>query len=228
MTIFSLLAGIATGICLSALLGITVTLFGYTWPEDLYWQVVVVCALAWPAAEYSITFLTWVVVKLADTWRYLKPPKKVEVPPPPPALLTPVNISRMVPVNHATGRTYLDLPMQRSPRWAKWQAASDELRLWYLETGSLLVEHTVGRGPRYAFSDAKHRKLMLDEWARHGWATNDNGLRSEMLVTPAELALHLARGGVDWTEADDPPPIRPAPREEVLVSAPVAERSAKA
>jgi hypothetical protein len=140
---------------------------------------------------------------------------------PPPA---PANLSRLVPVNSAGGRSYVDLPAARSARWQKWQLASEEMLVWVrAKYGSILVADTVKRGRQHPFADGAQRKLLLDEWQRQGWCTNQNGYPSELLVTPEEIAQHLARGDVDWPEDVDPPPVKPCPTpdEGVLQNRPI-------
>lgn len=223
MTFWPWLAGLAAGITISAVLGITVTVAGQVWPEDLYWQVVVVCTFAWPVVEYVPASLATVTRTLADAVRYVRPAKATPAPPPPPQ--PSVTVNRMVPVNAADGTTYVALPERRTARWLKWQRFSEELRVWYLERGSLLSGDLVGKGRGHAFANAEAWGLGLAEWDRLGLASKVNGLPTRLLVTPEDLALRLARGDLEWTDEHDPPPLRPAPREEVLMGVPVAERA---
>lgn len=143
------------------------------------------------------------------------------------AALTPVRLTRLVPVNG--GVRHLELPAERPARWLAWQRASEELLLWYLEVGALTVEALCGRGTRKAFSDRGAWGALLGEWARLGWARVENGKRTELLKTPDELRLLLTRGGVEWSLDADPPAIRPCPTAgDVLPARPPAESSANA
>jgi hypothetical protein len=140
------------------------------------------------------------------------------------AALTPARLSRLVPVNG--GQRYIEMLTERPARWLAWQHASEELLLWYLETGALTVEALCGRGTRKAFSDRTAWGLMLAEWHRVGLARKENGVPTVMLKTPDEVRLLLERGDVEWTLEADPPAIRPAPQSEVLEHRPIVRKLA--
>lgn len=140
------------------------------------------------------------------------------------AALTPARLTRLVPVNG--GVRHIEMPIERPARWLNWQRASEELLLWYLETGALTVDALVGRGTRKAFSDRTAWSLMLDEWHRVGLARKENGVPTVLLKTPEEVRLMLERGDVDWTLDVEPPSIRPAPSAEVLEHRPIARNLA--
>lgn len=224
MSAWAWLAGFASGIITAAVLGILTVAFGYEFPEPLYWLTVIAITPVWPIAEYIPTSAAHVVRTVADAVRYVRPAKPAGAPTPV-TPLQPARLTRLVPV--AGGRRYAELPTVRSARWANWQVASQELAAWYAAISSLLVKDTVGRGRNFPFADGDARKLLLDEWDRLGLASNQNGFASELLVTPAELSLRLARGDIEWTDTHEPPAIRPAPREEVLMHRPTAESYAK-
>lgn len=177
-------------------------------PAQLYFGLLL-ATFGWALLAAAIIFtllacLAWLPDVVAS-WRALKPSKPAPIAPRP-----AVTYSRLVSGTVMGKPSSFELPEMKTARWAAWNDTALEVVAWYRHTGSLIYGAMAGRDK--AFIENKDAQAVYTEMARVGLVNLVNGKTTTWADSLPSILRVLRSGRLEWTEAADPPAIRPAPR----------------